>query len=726
MVGILKKDLAMPDKLDSIFRPTSVAVIGASARKGAIGEAILRNIINSQYSGQMFPVNPKDQTILDLPCYQSIADIPSQVELAVIIVPRDHVLPTVEKCGQKGVKGIICITAGFREVGEEGRAKEQELMEVVRRYDMRMVGPNCFGVLNSDNEINLNATFTKTKPLTGNVGFISQSGALGEAILCYATELHIGFSKFISIGNKADISDVEVLRYFHADPNTEIILFYLENLDDPTAFLKTAKEIVKTKPIVVVKSGRTEAGAKAISSHTGALAGADSAVDALFAQAGVIRAHTMEEMFDITVALTQQPLPRGDRVAIITNAGGPGILATDAVASLGMSVTTFNDSTIKELRDNLSAVAALTNPVDVIASAGPKEYGIAVDAVLSDENVDAVILIFVPPVLVDHHSVIRSIIKSVKEHSANRKPVLACFMTVPKSVVGYYDMVEAHIPVFIFPESAVNALSRMLEYSRYLNRPTTTTTRFYCDCDIEQVDDIIGNAIKKKQKAIVGFDALRILSAYGINVVKSAHAKNVEQAVQVAQVLGYPLFMKIDDPLVLHKTDQGGVISGLMFDDDIIAGFEKMKDIFSDDNGYFAGVTIQKTAQSGVETIIGMERDDLFGPIVMFGLGGVSVEVLQDVVFRVCPLTDFDAVKMVHSVKGFALLDGFRGKPKSDLVQLQETILKIAQLAEDFPQIHSVEINPFISNAEGQTSVAVDARLLLGNSYKCKPLNGLC
>jgi len=408
-------------------------------KKGSIGREILHNLIDSEFNGKVFPVNPKASVIHSIKCYSTILDVPDAVDLAIIIVPRDHVKIALEQCGEKGVKGVVVITSGFKEIGEKGAQKELELMEIVRKYNMRMVGPNCFGVLNTDTDFSMNATFSKTKPLVGKVGFMSQSGALGEAILDYASQIKLGFSMFASVGNKADISGNNLLQYWRDDPNTEIILLYLENFGDPYRFTKIARSVTRKKPVIAVKAGRTAAGAKAISSHTGVLAGMDIGTDALFSQCGVLRVSSVDELFDVALALSNQDLPKGDRIAIITNAGGPGILAADAIESLGMQMAVFENKTLKHLRDNLPEVAAVNNPVDVIASGGPDSYREAMDAVLSDKNVDAVIVIFVPPIVVDHRAVIEAIVEMIEKHK-NNKTVLGCFMSAPELISGSEEL----------------------------------------------------------------------------------------------------------------------------------------------------------------------------------------------------------------------------------------------------------------------------------------------
>jgi len=700
----------MSTSLDCIFRPRSIAVIGASTKKGTIGREILHNLIESEFNGKVFPVNPKASVIHSIKCYSTILDVPDAVDLAIIVVPRDHVINIVEQCGEKGVKGVVVITAGFKEIGEEGAKKELELLEVVRKHNMRMVGPNCFGVLNTDPKFSMNATFSKTQPLNGIVGFLSQSGALGEAILDYANNIGLGFSMFVSVGNKADISGNSLLRYWKDDPNTQIILLYLENFGDPRRFTEVARKITRKKPIIAVKAGRTAAGARAISSHTGALAGLDVGTEALFDQCGVLRVSSIDDLFDAAQALSNQPLPKGDRIAVITNAGGPAILATDAIVSLGMTMAQFEEKTLKYLKENLPVVAAINNPVDVIASGGADAYRAAMDAVLSDKNVDAVIVIFVPPIVVDHRAVVTAIAEMIEKHK-NNKTVLGCFMSAPDVVSGSEEMTRRKVPVYTFPESAAKAMSAMTRYRKWIERPQGKHVNFRVDK--QRVDNIVKAGIDAGQEILVGEDALNILDAYGVIPAKSAKVKKQTDIKKAISNLSFPLVMKIDDPMISHKTDVGGVVKDIRSQDEAVKVFDNMKKKFSLPKRAFSGVILQEMVGEGVETIIGMNQDPSFGPLMMFGLGGIYVEIMKDVAFKIHPLTDYDAEEMIKSIKGFALLTGFRGAPAVNIKVLEETLLRLSQLVSDFPIFESFDVNPFIIADKGENSKAVDARFVL-------------
>jgi len=699
----------MNRSLDGIFRPKSIAVIGASTNKGTIGREILHNLIENEFNGKVFPVNPKAEVIHSIKCYSTILDIPDIVDLAIIIVPRDQVKGIMEQCGEKGVRGVVVITSGFKETGEEGAKKEQELLEVARKYDMRMVGPNCFGVLNTDPAYSMNATFSKTAPLRGNVGFMSQSGALGEAILDYANKLNLGFSMFASVGNKADISGNDLLRYWHDDPYTELILLYLENFGNPRRFTKIARGITREKPIIAVKAGRTAAGARAISSHTGVLAGLDVGTDALFDQCGVIRVTSVDELFDIAIALTHQPLPKGDRIAIITNAGGPGILATDAVVSLGMTMARFEHRTLEYLKEKLPPIASINNPIDVVAAGGPGSYAVAMEAVLSDDNVDGVIVVFVPPVVVDHRAVIKAIVEMIEKHK-NNKTVLGCFMGAPDGIAGTEEMIKHKIPIYTFPESAAKALWAMARYKKWIERPQGKTVEFEVNKDT--VLKILDSNTREGRDLIIGKEAMEILRAYGVGAAQLIKVRTLADLKKAASKLGFPLAMKIDDPGISHKSDVGGVAVDIRDQGELENAFKEMKRKFGGPGGKFSGVIVQEMIK-GVETIIGMQHDPNFGPLMMFGLGGIYVEVMKDVTFKINPLTDYDAEEMIKSIKGYPLLTGFRGSEPVDIKTLEETLLRLSQLSSDFPIIDSFDINPFIVIGKTGRSKAVDARFIL-------------
>jgi acetyltransferase len=700
----------LPVDLDSIFKPKSIAVVGASTRPGTIGYVILNNILRYQYRGSLYAVNPKADFVNGVKSYGSVMDLPERVDLAIVVVPRDMVASALDECGRAGVPAAVTITAGFKEIGGPGIEKEQEIIGIIRRYGMRMVGPNCYGIINTEAEYGLNATFSKLNPLRGRVAFLSQSGALGEVVIDYTNRLNIGISMFVSIGNKADITDIDVLQYWENDPSTDVILLYIENIENSDEFMRVARRITAQKPIVAVKAGRTESGARAVSSHTGVLAGGDIGVDAFFEKCGIIRAGSFEELFDIAMALTGQPLPSGDRVAIITNAGGPAILQTDSVETLGLKMARFERRTVDYLRANLLPMAAVNNPIDVIASGGAEAYAAATRAALDDPNVDILIIIFVPPILVDHRAVIDAFIEEVRRHRG-AKPVLCCLMGSPAGIAGSENLLAGNIPIYSFPDGAARAIAGMVKYARIRAMTEAPAPKFDVRRDLAEA--IFETAKASGKRFILGPEAMAILEAYGVKVPGMAKARTEAELTAALPGLRPPYVMKTDDPDVVHKTEVGGVVLNIETSEAALAVFADMHRKFMRPDGTFRGVLIQEMAKGGVETIIGMNRDPSIGPLLMFGLGGISVEVMKDVAVRVVPLSHSDAEELVKSIKGYKLLAGYRGAPPVDMENLRQAILRLSQLASDFPQLESFDVNPFIAAPANCHSVAVDARFVL-------------
>ena len=697
----------VPEPLDAIFRPRSIAVVGASRRRGSIGHEILHNLVEHDFQGVVFPVHPSAPVIHSIKAYPTVLDIPDPVDLAVIVVPYRHVLQVVDECGRKGVRGMVVITAGFREVGGEGIAREEALLELVRRYDMQLVGPNCMGVINTEPGISMNATFAPTFPPPGPIGFMSQSGALGVTILDHARELGLGISMFVSVGNKADVSGNKLIDYWGRDPGTRLIVMYVESFGDPRRFTRLARRVTKEKPILAVKAGRTRTGALAASSHTGALAGMDVAVDALFEQCGVIRATTLEELFDFAMAFSNQPVPRGDRVAIITNAGGPGILTADACESLGLEIVPLTEETRARLRAEVPEEASVQNPVDLIASADAAIYRVALDIVLQDPNVDSAIAIFVPPVQVDTAAVAAGIAEIVARHEG--KTVLGCLMGKKGVQMGATELKRHSIPAFMFPESAARALAAMCRYRRWRERPLGDVVEF--EVDRERAAAALASARGDGREHLSLGEVEEVLGAYGIPLAESRFAATADAAVQAAEELGWPVALKVESAAVVHKSDVGGVRLGLEDAGDVRAAFAAIE--ASVGAGRMEGVRIQRMIQGGRETVIGMTNDRLFGPLVMFGLGGIHVEVLKDVTFRIAPVSQIDAAEMVRSLRGDALLAGVRGEPPVAFAALEEAILRLSQLVLDLPEIVEMDVNPFLAFPEREKCLAVDARIRL-------------
>jgi len=697
--------------LEYIFKPRSVAVIWASTHKGTIGREILHNIIVNEFNGKVFPVNPKASVIHSIKCYSTILDVPDAVDLAIVVVPRDVVPMVAEQCGEKGVRGLVVISAGFKEAGGKGVELENQLIETCRRHGMRMIGPNCFGIVNTDPEYSLNCTFGKTSALNGRVGFITQSGALGEAIMNHAHELGLGFSMVASIGNKADISANDILEFWKDDPNTDAILLYLENFGNPRKFTQIAREISRTKPIVAVKSGRTIQGAKAASSHTGALAELDVGVDALFDQCGVMRVSSVEELFDVARAIANQPIPKGNRVAIVSNAGGPGLLATDALINLGMDVAPYSGETKKKLKKAITGQGVVNNPLDLVAGAGGKSFKLALSIVKNDENFDSIVPIFVPPVTINQLEVAQSILEGIK---GTDKMVLACFMGAGEGSEGVNYLKQQGIPVYIFPEAIAKTLSQIDIYRRWLERPRHKFKSFAVAKN--RVQEIIDEALKNGDDAIVGDRALEILTAYGIPAASSVIAESEKAAVAAAESIGYPVAMKINTPKILHKTDFGAVKVDIRTAKEIRNVFSSLKKKVSRSKkagGEKFSVQIQEMVNGGVETVIGMTTDPAFGPLIMFGLGGIYVEILKDVAFRIHPLNEGNVDEMIKGLKSYPLLTGARGSEAVDMPTLQESLLRLSQLVSDFHQFSEIDINPFIARSAKGKSKAVDARFII-------------
>ncbi|HEX6369542.1 MAG TPA: acetate--CoA ligase family protein [Longimicrobium sp.] len=694
--------------LDAILRPRSIAVIGASRKPNTIGYQILENLVRHGYAGAVYPVNPTAAAVHSIRAYPSVEAVPDEVDMAVIVVPKQHVVEAAEACGRKGVKGLVVISAGFAEVGGSGVERQKALMEIVRRYGMRLVGPNCMGVLNTAPDRSMNATFAPTMPPSGPVSFMSQSGAMGVTILDYAKEYGIGISQFVSVGNKPDVSGNDLIQYWAGDERTGVILMYLENFGNPRKFTQLAREITKKKPIIAVKSGRTGAGARAASSHTGALAGTDAATDALLRQCGVIRVETVEEMFDLAMAFSHQPIPRGNRVAIVTNAGGPGIIIADACEANGLVVTELSPETTALLEKHFPEEASLANPVDMIASATPQSYRIAVEAVLADPNVDAVIATFVPPLGIRQEDVAEAIVSVAAE---SEKPVMAVLMGREGLPQGLAELNAAGIPGYRFPESGVRALAAMYRHRRWLERPVGQVRAF--DVDRDAVDRIIAAARAEGREKLSETEVMRVLEAYGIPVAPYRVARTADEAARAAAELGWPVVMKVLSPRIIHKSDVGGVIVGVEDEGELRAAFGRLTTEVPARAGIGAemveGVLVQKMVPRGKETIIGMTLDPQFGPVLMFGLGGIYVEALKDVVFRVQPVTDVDASEMVRAIRGIRLLEGVRGEPASDLGAVEETIARISQLVGDHDAIREMDVNPWMAFAEG--GVAVDGRI---------------
>ncbi|HEY74929.1 MAG TPA: acetate--CoA ligase [Thermoflexia bacterium] len=695
--------------LESFFRPSSVAVIGASRDPEKLGYAVLANLKEGGFKGALYPINPKADEILGLKAYPSILDVPEPVDLAVIVIPYPFVPAVLEQCGQKGVPAVVVISAGFREAGREGLEREQELIEIARRYNIRLVGPNCLGVI--DTATPLNATFAAGMPPAGPMAFMSQSGALGTAVLDMALAGRIGFSRFVSLGNKADVDEIDLLEAWEDDPDSRVILIYVEGLKDGQRFMEVARRVTRKKPVVAVKSGVTRAGSRAVSSHTGSLAGSEAAYRAAFRQAGVIRAGSMERLFDYARAFAYQPLPAGDQVAIVTNAGGPGILATDALEHAGLRLARLKPETIEALMADLPSAASAANPVDVLGDALADRYEHALRLVLADPGVDAVIVIVTPQAMTQIEETAHIVGRTAQETD---KPILGCFMGEARIKAGVDVLRQYGVPNYPFPERAAEALAAMVAYRREQERPIHPPERFEVDRDA--VRKVLEKARSEGRVSIGDAEARAILEAYGFPVPPSRLAATPEEAIEAAEEMGYPVVLKVASPDILHKTDVGGVKLNLRSAEDVRDAFDLImyRATRYVPDARIWGCLVQKMVPGGREVLIGMSRDPQFGPLVAFGLGGIYVEALKDVVFRVAPFSRQEAEEMIREIRAYPLLEGVRGEPPADHEAMVDALCRISQLVTDFPEIVELDINPLMVFDEGRGAVALDMRLVLG------------
>lgn len=696
--------------LDSLLRPKSIAVIGASRRAGSIGNGMLKHLVGSGFTGPVYPVNPTADSVNSVPAFPSIAALPTVPDMAVIVVPKQLVLGVVRECVATGVRGIVVITAGFREVGGDGIELERELLALVRENGVRMVGPNCMGVMNTSPDVAMNATFAPAMPPNGPIAFMSQSGAMGMTILDYASEYGIGISQFVSMGNKADVSGNDLIEYWQDDDEVGVILMYIEGFGNPRHFTTLARRATRRKPVLAVKAGRSEAGAKAASSHTGALAQVDIATDALFAQCGVLRADTVEALFDAAIAFSKAPLPKGRRVAILTNAGGPGIIIADACEGFGLEVAPLSEETQNRLREHLPAEASVANPVDMIASATPEQVERAMRIIAADPGIDSVIASYVPLGL--EAPVIAAAIHRGAEGCG--KPVLAVLMSKRGLPQGMAELQDTPIPAYRFPESAARALGAMWRYRQWLDRPVAEVRRFPVKGDC--VREIIANAMGEGRERLSVPEAFEVLDCYGIPVAPFRIARDEAEVMAAASELGYPVVLKAVSQDIVHKTEAGAVKLDLRDDESVRSAWREIAASLEQEGPQAreAGVLVQRMWTGGRETIVGMTMEPQFGPIVMFGLGGVYVEVQRDVAFRVQPVSTVDAREMIHSLRGYRILEGVRGEEGVDLAQLSEVVERVSQLVGDHPEIQEMDINPFLAFPEGRASVAVDARFRVG------------
>jgi acetyltransferase len=713
----------MAHELEAIFSPRSVAVLGASTTKGKVGYDIFANIIKGGFTGTLYPVNPTANAILSNKAYKSILDIPEAVDLAIVILPPRSALAAIDEVIEKGVKGVVIVSAGFREVGGEGREIEDQIVAQCRAAGVRLVGPNCLGVINPIDSVRLNASFSKRMPQPGNISFISQSGALCTSVLDFAADRDFGFSKFISIGNKADVDELDLLRYLHDDIDTDVIMIYLEELRRGRDFIDAVKEItsgIRPTPILAIKSGRTSAGAQAAASHTGALAGSEAIYDAIFKQAGIIRCNTIDELFDFASAFAFKKrsllgkhirkIPGGNRVAIVTNAGGPGIIATDMTMSAGLELARFNPDTIEALASHLPATANIHNPVDVIGDAPYERYEKALSAVIRDENVDGALVILTPQSMTNALETAKAIVQIAQR---SQKPILSCFMGVVDVSQGVKYLQEYGYPVYPFPENAANAFAALYRFSRWVNRQQMAP--LLLSHDKARADQIIQTCLSAGKTKLGELEGTELLACYSFPVLPTRLCTSEDEAAATAREIGLPVVMKIVSPQILHKSDAGGVMVGLKTEDEVRAAFGRIMANAAqyDPRAEITGVLVVKHAPEGEEIILGANRYPLFGPLLMFGLGGIFVEVFKDVEFRLAPINRNEGRRMIRSIKGYKILQGYRGKPAVDLQTLERLLVSLSDLMMNHPQIKEIDINPLLAHAEGHGATVADCRIIL-------------
>lgn len=693
-----------------IFYPSSIAVVGATNTPGTVPNDIFTNIMRSGYPGPIYPVSPGHATISGAKAYKYVSDIPHPVDLAVIVFPSTVCTLALEQCGQKGIKAAIVISAGFKETGPKGKELEDKLKAIADKYNISIIGPNCLGVINADSVIQLNASFARKMPEEGAIGFLSQSGALCTAVLDYALNKNIGFSKFVSLGNKVDINEVDLLRYLLSDEKTKTILLYLEEISLGTELIKLLKENGNKKPILALKAGRTSEGIAAAQSHTGSLAGSDEVCDAAFKQLGIIRAKNIEEMFNHAIALTYQPLPKSNRIAIVTNAGGPGVMAADASIESGLELAKFSPQTSEILKKSLPRMANTKNPVDVIGDARADRYDVALTSISQDDNVDGILCILTPQSMTDIESIAHLLCRAEKEMT---KPLLCSFMGGSDVLDGIEILQKRHIPHYSLPESACQSFAATVRYARWLSRPKSIVKQF--EVDHPRAKEIIEKFLSPDKSYLPEPEALEILNCYGFPILKYKIAKTSEEAVKFSQEIGFPVALKVTSSNVIHKSDVAGVLLNLKNKEEVKQGFKQIIDNVQakQSDAQILGVMVEEMAPPGKEVIMGIKRDPSFGPVVMFGSGGVYVELIRDITFRVTPITELEAREMLKETRSYLLLSGIRSDRPADIESVEECLKRLSQLAMDFPQISELDINPLIVHTKGKGCHIIDARIML-------------
>ena len=693
---------------EHFFSPASIAVVGASREPGKLGSQILSNIISGQYQGKIYPVNPKSTEISGLRCYPDISSIPDTPELAVIVVPAKIVTSIIEECGKKGTKAAVVISAGFKESGPDGKKREQQLIETAEKYGCRIIGPNCLGII--DTYSDLNVSFAPVMPSKGSIAFISQSGAIISAVLDWSRKQKIGFSRVISMGNMADISESELIEACGEDEKTKVVLLYLEGVKNGRDFINRVSRVTLKKPVIAIKAGLTGSGSKAVSSHTGSLAGMAEAYSAAFRKAGILQVSNMEELFDLSLIFAYQPLIKGDRIAIITNAGGPAVVATDAVEKQGLKMAVFTEETTEILKKGLPPAANIHNPIDVLGDATEAGYKVALENVMKEDGVDGALVIVTPQTITRPLETAHVVVENANRY---KKTVVTSFMGGVAVEVAIDFLRQSRIPNYEFPERAIRTLRGMVDYAKILSRPESEKTDI--NVDKNRVCEIFNRIKKTETKTLTDYQAREIFESYGIKGPQRHIAKNIKEALDFANRIGYPVVAKIVSPDILHKTEAGGVKIDIWNDmalekafDDIVKSVKKYMPTARID-----GIEIQQMVKGVQELIIGVKKDIQFGHLIMFGLGGIFVEVMKDVTFGIVPVDIQEALEMIKEVRGYKLLTGFRKLPEADIPSIADTIVRISKLCQNFPEIKELDINPLVVMEKGKGVVMVDARIIL-------------
>lgn len=688
--------------LDALFKPRSVAIIGASNNPLSIGHIVIQNLLDHNFQGPIYPINPKSKFIKSFRAYPSVTDVPDEIDLVNISIKNTLVPSIIEECGKKGVKFAIVHTAGFKEVGEEGRQLEKQIVQIAHKYGMRIYGPNSQGIQNSDPSISVYANFTFVPMSPGNISIVAQSGGVGETLKIHLYRIGMGIRMYSSFGNEADVSMNEIIDYYGQDEKTKAIMVHIETLKDPAGFLEVASRVTAKKPILALKTGKTSEGTKAVASHTGSLIEQETIADVIFKKSGVLRFDTQEDMIHAAIAFSRQPVPKGDRVVIVTNTGGPAIIAVDECVRAGLKLAELSPETKETLRKLVFQEAIVSNPVDVVATAGPEQYGGTVEALLKDPNIDSLILVFVTAPFVDCVGIARKLGEIGK---TCQKPIVCQVMTIEKWAEVIRLIRESGIPVYDFAETAARALAAMTGYGKVVQRRAPTYKKY--EVEKKKAEEIISRH-KGKGKFLPQDDVFEILRSYGIPTVKTVRIEKKEKLEKAAQEIGYPLVLKVDAEEIIHKTEVGGVSLNLKDKAALLASFREMARKFAE---YEPGFILQEYIEGGKEVIIGAKGNEGLQPTLMFGLGGVFVETLKDVQFSLAPLSEEEALEMIRRIKGYQILAGARGEKAVDIDRLAEILIRLSQLASDFPEIDEMDLNPVFAFEKGKGTVVVDARM---------------